>query len=72
MTADKAREYVLRAIEAGPRTAGELLRLARLTGDADKGTYRAIDRALQHHRRAGRIAFRHREWVKASPRRAKR
>ena len=72
MTADKAREYVLRAIEAGPRTAGELLRLARLTGDADKGTYRAIDRALQRCRKAGLVAYRRPVWIKLARARAKR
>jgi hypothetical protein len=67
MTTEEARTYVLRAVKAGPRTASELLELARLTGDLDQRTYRAIDRALQHHRKAGRITFQNHLWVMLVP-----
>ena len=59
MTKDDARAFVLTHVTAGPITAGQLLALA-----PSRESYRAIDRALQHHRRAGRIAFRGRMWVK--------
>jgi len=65
MTTDEARAFVLKTVCAGPPvTAGDLLRMARLMGYVGPATYRAIDRALQYHRRAGRIVYRDLAWSK--------